>query len=416
MKSHLNFPSYKVWFIALAAIAVAMCILCVAGRPANETICCAALLVVVLFFAWRAVKRPLDAMQNGMYLLKEQDYGSRLREVGQSDADRVVALFNSLMENMKRERLRLEEQNRFLDMLIEASPSGIAICNFDGSIQSANSAFRAMATPAVMEVLQQLADGQSEVCRPGESQILRCSLRHFMDSGFKRPFFTIDRLTDEIVQAEKDVFNKMIRTISHEVNNSLGCVISVLESLEELNADDQTVTSAIAAAHDSCINLSSFTRGYAEVAKLPVPEPEQIDLKQFVERLLPSLSNLCGVATVLRTECDNCPAVSADPVLLERVLVNLVKNSAESIGSRNGVITIRSSAGELVVEDNGPGLSAEAAKAVFTPFFSTKHRDRGLGLMLVSDILHSHHLRFSLATDPSDGLTRFTIKWNDTNA
>ena len=156
----------------------------------------------------------------------------------QADADRVVELFNSLMDSMKHERLRLEEQNRFLDILIEASPSGIAICNFDGTVSSANSAFRAMATPPVMEVLGRLADGRSEVCRPGESQILRCSRRSFMDSGFHRPFFMIDLLTDEIVQAEKAVFNKMVRTISHEVNNSLGSVISVLESLEELHADD----------------------------------------------------------------------------------------------------------------------------------------------------------------------------------
>lgn len=405
-------PSYRFWFAAMAIAAVAFGYLCLRDYGPAERLCAFVVLILLMLLTLRSVRRPLDAMQNGMYLLKEQDYSSRLREVGQTDADRVVNLFNRLMDSMKHERLRLEEQNRFLDMLIEASPSGIAICNFDGSIQSANSAFRAMATPAVMEVLERLANGQSEVCRPGESQILRCSRRSFMDSGFHRPFFMIDRLTDEIVQAEKDVFNKMVRTISHEVNNSLGSVVSVLESLEELHAGDHVVTSAIAAAHNSCINLSSFTRGYAEVAKLPKPEPEPIELKAFVERLLPSLSKLCGSCTELRAEGDDSAVVSADPVLLERVLVNLVKNSAESIGCRNGIITIRSAAGELSIEDNGPGLSAEAARGVFTPFFSTKHSDRGLGLMLVSDILHSHHLRFSLATDPADGLTRFTIKWN----
>ncbi len=410
-KLNINIPAYRFWFAAMALAVAALAVLYVLDKPQWPLLCVMAVLLLLMIAAARSVHRPLHAMQSGLYLIREQDYSSRLRRVGQADADRVVELFNSLMDSMKHERLRLEEQNRFLDILIEASPSGIAICNFDGTVSSANSAFRAMATPPVMEVLGRLADGRSEVCRPGESQILRCSRRSFMDSGFHRPFFMIDLLTDEIVQAEKAVFNKMVRTISHEINNSLGSVISVLESLEELHADDPVVTSAISAAHNSCLNLSLFTRGYAEVAKLPKPEPEPIELKVFVERLLPSLAKLCTNDIELRAESADSPTVSADPVLMERVLVNLVKNSAESIGSRGGTITIRSATGTLIVEDNGPGLSAEATGRIFTPFFSTKHSDRGLGLMLVSDILHSQHLRFSLITDPDDGLTRFTIKW-----
>ena len=392
-KLNINIPAYRFWFAAMALAVAALAVLYVLDKPQWLLLCVMAVLLLLMIAAARSVHRPLHAMQSGLYLIREQDYSSRLRRVGQADADRVVEL------------------NRFLDILIEASPSGIAICNFDGTVSSANSAFRAMATPPVMEVLGRLADGRSEVCRPGESQILRCSRRSFMDSGFHRPFFMIDLLTDEIVQAEKAVFNKMVRTISHEVNNSLGSVISVLESLEELHADDPVVTSAISAAHNSCLNLSLFTRGYAEVAKLPKPEPEPIELKVFVERLLPSLAKLCTNDIELRAESADSPTVSADPVLMERVLVNLVKNSAESIGSRGGTITIRSATGTLIVEDNGPGLSAEATGRIFTPFFSTKHSDRGLGLMLVSDILHSQHLRFSLITDPDDGLTRFTIKW-----
>lgn len=405
----LKRPSYRFWFIAMTVSAVAFGYLCLLDYGMTERICAFAAMMLLILLTLRSVRRPLDAMQNGIYLLKEQDYSSRLREVGQTDADKVVRLFNHLMDSMKHERLRLKEQNRFLDMLIEASPSGIAICDFDGNVSSANTAFRAMATPPVMDVLRRLADGQSEVCRPGGSQILRCSRRSFMDSGFRRPFFMIDRLTDEIVQAEKDVFNKMVRTISHEVNNSLGSVVSVLETLETIHSEDPEVRSAIGAAHHSCLNLTAFTRGYSEVVKLPRPEPERIELKSYVESRLQSLAELCGSGIELRAESQGCATVSADPVLMERVLVNLVKNSAESIGSRGGTITIRTGVDTLIVEDNGPGLTPESARRVFTPFFSTKHSDRGLGLMLVSDILHSHHLRFSLDTDPSDGLTRFVI-------
>lgn len=407
----LKTPSYRFWFAAMGLTTLALAVLYFLGRPPLELAGCFALLILLLFMALRSVRRPLDAMQNGMYLLKEQDYSSRLREVGQTDADKVVQLFNALMDSMKRERLRLEEQNRFLDMLIEASPSGIAICNFDGSVRSCNSAFKAMASPAVMALLESLGDGQSEVCRPGESQILRCSRRRFIDGGFHRPFFMIDRLTDEILEAEKDVYNKMVRTISHEVNNSLGSVVSVLETLGELHREDAAVAAALESARRSCLNLSCFTRGYAAVAKLPKPEPEALELGEFIERLLPALSELCPENIELKAESEGSAPVEADPVLLERVLINLVKNSVESIAGRGGRITLRIMAGQLTVEDDGPGLTPEAVQKVFTPFFSTKQRDRGLGLMLVADILRSHGAAFSLATDPTDGLTRFRIDW-----
>lgn len=407
----LKTPSYRFWFVAMALAAVAVPVLWAAGAGLKAQAACLCLLFLLIFMAWRSVRRPLNAMQNGMNLLREQDYSSRLRTVGQVDADRVVELFNSLMENMKRERLRLEEQNRFLDMLIEASPSGIAICNFDGSVRSCNGAFHSMVTPAVTELLGSLADGESRVCRPGQSQILRCSRRSFADSGFRRPFFMVDRLTDEIVQAEKDVFNKMVRTISHEVNNSLGSVVSVLDTMATLHQAEPTVADVLETSRRSCEALCAFTRGYAAVAKLPAPEPEKLDLGDFVNELLPVLRGLCSPGITLETINEGPAEVMADPMLFERVLVNLVKNAVESIGEREGRVRVLTSAGRLVVEDNGPGLTEEAARCVFTPFFSTKHRDSGLGLMLVADILRSHRMSFSLSTDPSDELTRFVINY-----
>lgn len=96
-----------------------------------------------------------------------------------------------------------------------------------------------------------------------------------------------------------------------------------------------------------------------------------------------------------------------DPVLMQRVLINLVKNAVESIGGRQGHIRLRVEGKTLAVTDDGLGISPEAAQRIFTPFFSTKRPDRGLGLMLVADILRSHNAGFSLAT--AGGETTFLI-------
>lgn len=104
-------------------------------------------------------------------------------------------------------------------------------------------------------------------------------------------------------------------------------------------------------------------------------------------------------------------------MLMERVLINIVKNSIESIGCRDGgLINIsiekaegRNHASRLIITDNGRGISADNASKLFTPFFSTKRPDRGLGLMLIADILRAHRFPFSLSTSQSTGLTAFTI-------
>ncbi|HCY00323.1 MAG TPA: PAS domain-containing sensor histidine kinase, partial [Bacteroidales bacterium] len=83
--------------------------------------------LVYLILFYQKVVRPLHNISNGMDLLREQDFSSRLRKVGQYEADKVVAIFNKMMEQLKNERLRLREQNQFLDLLIKASPMGVIV-------------------------------------------------------------------------------------------------------------------------------------------------------------------------------------------------------------------------------------------------------------------------------------------------
>ena len=104
--------------------------------------------------------------------------------------------------------------------------------------------------------------------------------------------------------------------------------------------------------------------------------------------------------------------VHLDTILFGQVLVNIVKNSIESIKESNtekGIITITVTPSSLTVTDNGRGIPPEVAAHLFTPFFSTKPQGQGIGLLLIRDILTAHHCTFSLLTDPTDHLTRITI-------
>lgn len=415
---------YKLYTFLLVLLIIALFVAVMTGVPKMYIgVGCAAMLIVLTLLI-RSIYKPLHAVENGIYLLRDQDFGSRLRKIGQPDADKIVELYNTLIDSMKAERLKTLEQNKFLSQVIDVSPMGIAVCNFDGEIVETNRAWNAMQSPSLVKAIESVGVGETQTVRLADALIVRISKLWFMDMGFKRNFILVEKLTEEILSAEKQMFNKIVRTIGHEVNNTLGSVISVLESLGEMHEDDRLIKGAIESSGNSCTNLVNFVRGYADIVKLPPVAPEVVDLNIWMNRLLPTLSRMAPANvevrfSPLKKDCN----VSIDPMLMERVIINIVKNAIESIGDRpDGVveITVTQSAplkptangGEtytVAITDNGKGISESTAEKLFTPFFSTKRPDRGLGMMLITDILRAHHARFSLSTDPATRLTTFSL-------
>ena len=402
---------YRLLFISELLAILCTAILGIAGASPIYTggIAAVASILAVVLFLHSA--RALRVIENGMYLLKAQDYSSRLRHVGQADADRVADLFNGLMDTMKAERLRAEEQNNLLNLIIEASPLGIAVCDFDGDIEQTNPAFRRMAAPAVLDVLSGLTDKSYVTVRTGDREIYRCSRLTFMERGFIRHFFLVEQLTDEIIKAEKDVFNKIVRTIAHEINNTVGAVCSVLDTLHEMHSSDTAVAASLASCSERCDSLAQFVCGYADVVKLPEVKATDISADEFFRQLMPFLREMVPETIKLTyTAAGDGTIFRGDPILLERVIVNAVKNAVESIGQENGEIAMSVSPlpdghATIAITDNGPGIPPENISDIFTPFFSTKRNGRGLGLMLIADILTRHNARFSLTTDRPSSLS-----------
>ncbi len=161
-------------------------------------------------------------MQNigsGMDLLREQDFSSRLRKVGQLEADRVVEIFNKMMEQLKNERLRLREQNEFLDLLIKASPMGVIVLDYDHRIAELNpAALKIMGIKRPEDVKgRTLSDVKTDVLIDltripmhetrtislNDGAVYKCTLESFIDRGFPRPFYLLESLTEEVRRAEK---------------------------------------------------------------------------------------------------------------------------------------------------------------------------------------------------------------------
>lgn len=392
------------------------------------------LAVCLLIVFYSKIVKPLRSITNGVDLLRAQDFSSRLTHVHQVEADRIIDMFNRMMASLKNERLRLREQNHFLDLLIGVSPMGIIILDDDDRIVSANpsaSVFLDYGKTGVLKglrlnemdsqlghTLSALDAGATETVRLNDSMIYRCSRLSFMDQGFAHPFLLIEKLTDEVMKAEKKSYEKVIRVIAHEVNNTMAGVNSMLTTagtiLEEHPDENADILEVINVCEGRCQAMSRFITAYADVVKIPEINPVSLDLNTEIEQWRVMLESLCHnrSITLKFNLCEGEIPLSFDPVLMEQVMINIVKNSAESIGL-NGHITVATTANPptLTVTDDGPGISEETARMLFSPFFSTKINGHGIGLLFISEVLHKHGCKFSLVTSPIDHLTRFTIKF-----
>ena len=286
-----------------------------------------------------------------------------------------------------------------------------------------NSAARQILSPTIEETMRSLPLGETTTVRiPGEPQLFRITHQSFPDRGYKHPFFLIESLTSEVRLAEKAAYERVIRMIAHEVNNSVAGIVNNV-------SEDES---------HRLLALSEFVTRFANVVKIPQPQLQLCDLSEEVDACRPFLENLCiaaGVRLELQLTEEAIP-VHLDTVLFQQVLINIVKNSIESLQDlphtlpcREGVISIqvknalsaeesapslqgRAGGGSLTITDNGRGISPDAAQHLFTPFYSTKPKGQGIGLLLIRDILTAHGCTFSLLTDPNDHLTRFIIQFN----
>ena len=432
---------YLFYLLALM-IVVLLAIVCVLSFEAHNVLfylveVFIVLVLMYLTYFYGKVLKPLDTISSGMELLSVQDFSTRLAPVGQYESDRIVDLFNRMMDRLKDEKLRISEQHRFLNLLIDASPMGVVIEDFDGHITLANEAalrflgaasFEQLAGKTLAEVtsplareIERIGRNHARTVRLSNSLIYRCSSLAFLDRGFAHPFILIESLTDEVMKAEKKAYEKVIRLISHEVNNTVAGVTSILESVgDELQTRDgtQDLVEGMHVCSNRCMSMSRFITAFADVVKIPDPILRRADLNECVEACKHFMETVCAnrhIGLDMHLSPPQTLQVELDRSLFEQVVVNILKNAVESIeeaGRRDGRIRMTTSADPPVLEiaDNGKGIAPETESKLFSPFFSTKPNGQGIGLLFVREVLIKHRCTFSLKTYP-DGITRFKISF-----
>jgi two-component system, NtrC family, nitrogen regulation sensor histidine kinase NtrY len=395
-----------------------------------------AVFVASLYAGWRLIRglfSGLELVKSGAQFISDSDFTARFNEAGHPELDQLIQVYNRMVDHLRDERVRLQEQNYFLDKVLTASPSGVVTLDFDGRISLVNpSALKMLGLPRESLIGQKLgelptplAPALSEL-EVGEARVLplqagrrvKCRKAQFLDRGFARHFILIEELTEELRQTEKAAYERLIRLMSHEVNNSVGAANSLLHSClhyaAQLSADDRPdFEHALGVVIARTDQLSALMKSFADVARLPPPRLESCDVRRLVE----------DVAVLLRAESERrrvawewevreqLEPIPMDPAQMEQVFVNVCKNALEAIGEggRIKVYVGRLSGRAFVtVEDSGGALTPEVREHLFTPFFTTKPGGQGIGLTLVREVLNNHRFDFALEGRPGEA-TRFTV-------
>ncbi|MFK8104999.1 MAG: PAS domain-containing sensor histidine kinase [Saprospiraceae bacterium] len=386
-----------------------------------------------LFLAYQIYQtliQPLQFMYTGLDAIRDQDFNIKFVETGSKEMDALIRVYNEMIQNIRQERVQVEEQHYFLNKLINASPAGIVILDYDDHITEMNpkaeailqlnttwknKALTALEHPLLLEIAQ-LETGASKIVSLQSASQFKVEVSHFIHRGFKRKFLLFQEVSQEILAAEKRAYGKIIRMMAHEVNNSIGAINSILHStvdyFESINAD-QDIHNAINIAIDRNDSLNQFMRNFATVVRLPPPHFEPTNLNDLVLKVAQLMQHQAKAIDIDFSYYFPERTITAmiDTKQMEQVLVNIIKNALESIEHGGKVcFKLQASPACLIIEDNGAGIAPENKDRLFTPFYSSKPTGQGVGLTLIREVLSAHQLQFALVTE-ADGWTRFKITW-----
>lgn len=402
-------------FLAMCALAV------VAWSPLwRGIIVSVAGIATVLLVRWqyRRVVFPLYTLSGLVEALRQGDYS--LRGVQHSVLGDAIVDINALAERLQRERLAFEESSFLLGKTLAALDSAVFVFDEAQRLRLLNPAAqrlldaeqqRLFGLSAAELGLAALLEGPAAHLRtqvfPGRSG--RFDIRHapLRSGGRGGQLLVVNDVGRVLREEERAAWQRLLRVLGHEVNNSLAPIQSLADTLATLAARDplpadwrEDFRTGLDLIGHRAAALGRFLSSYSQLARLPVPQPRAVELQALLAKLAQLESRL-----PVTLEAGEPLTVQADPDQLEQALINLLRNAVEASLPVGGVRVRwrRDGARALIeMEDDGPG--PPPSENLFVPFFTTKSGGSGIGLALARQIAEAHDGGVSLsARDGANG-------------
>lgn len=390
---------------------------------AAALIAAAAVGMVIATIIWRALvpmRALFRALAGTVASYRDGDFSFGITWDKASDLIELVDAHNALGTTLREQRLALVQRELLLDTMVQNTPVAMVLVDSSQRVVLGNLAARRMlgegkrlegrgfddlladADPAVREAFARGGDGMFTVGSDDDEDIYHLSRRHFRLNGRVHELVLLRQLTVELRRQEVQTWKKVIRVISHELNNSLAPIASLAHSGAELlrRGQHERLPSALATIEERARHLEGFIRDYARFAKLPAPRLAPVEWQRFVAQLRTQVEFVAQVQPA-----DGIARV--DAAQLEQALINLLKNAHESGTDPAEVrLSVRRIADGWRIEvlDRGSGMNEAVLANALLPFYSTKRHGTGLGLALAREIAEAHGGRIALLNREGGGL------------
>ena len=408
----------------LLASALAVYLTTVLPQPWWAIVLSPLLLLPLLIYHVRRSFAPMRslfrALAGTVASYRDGDFGFGLAWHGKGELAELVNAHNRLGEALREQRLALVQRELLLDTMVQHTPVAMMLVDSHHRVVHGNFAARKLfgegrrlegqsfdeilsrSPDALKDALQRGGDGMFTVGDADHEEIYHLSRRAFRLNGRKHELVLVRQLTAELRRQEVQTWKKVIRVISHELNNSLAPIASLAHSGSELirRGQYERLPNALATIEDRARHLEGFIRDYARFAKLPAPRVEPVDWQRFIAQLRSQVEFAYDGP-------EEPGRVRFDAAQLSQCLLNLLKNAHES-GSAPGDVTLAlrrlPEAWRIEVLDRGTGMNDAVLANALLPFYSTKRHGTGLGLALAREIAEAHGGRIALLNRQGGGL------------
>lgn len=386
----------------------------------------------------RYVQRTNRELARFMLAIRYADFAQSFTVDAQSKSfAELAAAFEEILQRFRAARTAKEEQASYLDTFVQHVPVAVLALDESGRVDQFNHAARRLFGtgaphtlqafhgfgPGFAERILALEAGRSElikVTRAGAPLQLNVHATELKVGGRTHKIVTLQDIHGELEAREVEAWQNLIRVLTHEIMNSATPISSLAATAAELLAEarERRNDAAIDDAHDAVetiakrsTGLLQFVDSYRRLTRLPKPElrtfPAHELLGRVAQLMQPELARR-GIALAQTVTPRNLD-LTADPALLEQVLINLLRNAIDALtGAPAPRIRLSAeidAAGHavLAVQDNGHGMDEQVRQNIFVPFFTTKQHGTGIGLSLVRQIMRSHHGSVGVQSAPGEG-------------
>lgn len=375
-------------------------------------------LITVLVLCWlgfalavrERVAYSMRTLANLLGAVRDGDFSFRLRMDDHGSLGEVYAQVNDMAETLHEQRLGAMEATALLQKVISEIDVAIFAFDSDAQLRLINKAGEQLIQMSAEQAMGESAErlGLAPYLTGPASTVTRASFRgasgqwsirrgDFRESGQPHQLLVLSDITRPLREEELHAWQRLVRVLGHEINNSLTPVKSLSSSLLYLISQDplpgdwrDDVRSGLNVIGNRCDALNRFTGAYARLARLPAPKLQPMRLAECIRRVV-KLEQRLAISV---TEGPDL-TISADPDQVEQLLINLLRNAVDATLERageNGVVSLAWRQGlylvEVVIDDQGHGISNPAN--LFVPFFTTKPGGSGIGLFLSRQIAEAH--------------------------